>query len=329
MKVLYIYRHPDMGFSIGKVFRPIEEEMRKYAEVDSVYLPVPNYGPKGLWKNIRAARKIVKQKKYDIVHITGAEYYLIPFLRNQKIVVTVHDLGFFTNHWPSFRALWKYCLWIKPLPMAKCVTFISEKSKKEAEVFLKFRQNQAVVIHNPIGRELVPSTKTFNFSCPTVLHVGTKPNKNLTRTIEALKGLPCKLRIVGQVDDSDCELLNRNRIDYTIVYNLSDEELLQEYQNADIVNFPSLTEGFGMPIIEGQGVGRLVVTSDLEPMRSIAGGGAVLCNPIDVNSIREAYIKCIGNLDYCMSIIHVGDENIKKYYVQTIAKEYYTLYQTL
>ena len=49
MKVLYIYRHPDMGFSIGKVFRPIENEMRKHAEVDSIYLPVPNYSVKGLW----------------------------------------------------------------------------------------------------------------------------------------------------------------------------------------------------------------------------------------------------------------------------------------
>ena len=37
MKILFIYRHPSMGFSIGKVFRPIEEEMKKYAEVDSIY----------------------------------------------------------------------------------------------------------------------------------------------------------------------------------------------------------------------------------------------------------------------------------------------------
>ena len=55
MRILYIYRHPDMGFSIGRVFWPIEEDMNNYAEVDNVYLPVPNYSMKGLWKNIRAA----------------------------------------------------------------------------------------------------------------------------------------------------------------------------------------------------------------------------------------------------------------------------------
>lgn len=108
MRILYIYRHPDMGFSIGKVFKPIEEEMKKYAEVDSLYLPVPNYSPKGLWRNIKAARNAVKRKQYDIVHITGTENYLILFLKRVRVVVTVHDIGFFTNHWPSLRALFKF-----------------------------------------------------------------------------------------------------------------------------------------------------------------------------------------------------------------------------
>ena len=63
MKILYIYRHPDMGFSIGKVFRPIENEMKKHAEVDSIYLPVSNYSFKGMWKNIRYAQRYCKKKK--------------------------------------------------------------------------------------------------------------------------------------------------------------------------------------------------------------------------------------------------------------------------
>ena len=47
MRILFIYRNPAMGFSIGKVFKPIEEEMKKYAEVDSIELPVANYSLKG------------------------------------------------------------------------------------------------------------------------------------------------------------------------------------------------------------------------------------------------------------------------------------------
>ena len=62
MKLLYIYRHPDLGYSIGKVFHPIENEMKKYAEVESVNLPIPNYSLKGVWKNIRFVQKHCKKE---------------------------------------------------------------------------------------------------------------------------------------------------------------------------------------------------------------------------------------------------------------------------
>ena len=89
MKILFIYRHPSMGFSIGKVFRPFEEEMKKYAEVDSIYMPTSQYSLNSIWQNIKTTRKAINSKKYDIVHITGTEHYLIPFLLGEKVVVTV------------------------------------------------------------------------------------------------------------------------------------------------------------------------------------------------------------------------------------------------
>lgn len=224
MRILYIYRHPDMGYSIGKVFRPIEEEIRKYAEIDSVYLPVPNYSPKGLWKNIRMARAAVRKKKYDIVHITGAEHYLIPFLKGQRVVVTVHDLGFFTNNWPSVRAVWKYLLWIRTLPLADCVTFISEKSKNEAERFVSFKKGQVYVVFNPVGKEFVHYPKEINTSCPTILHIGTKSNKNLNSTVIALKDFYCKLRIIGHLSGVQKAILNLYKIRYESVVNLTDNQ---------------------------------------------------------------------------------------------------------
>ena len=57
MKLLYIYRHPNLGFSISKVFHPIEKEMKNCADVDSIYLPIPNYSFKGIWKNIKYVQK--------------------------------------------------------------------------------------------------------------------------------------------------------------------------------------------------------------------------------------------------------------------------------
>jgi len=121
-----------MGFSIGRVFRPIEMEMRKYAEVDSLYLPVPNYSAKGLWRNIMTSIKTVKSKQYDIVHITGSEHYLIPFLYGHRVVVTVHDLGFYFNDKDKKLTYpLKHILFVFSLKFAKCVTFISKKSEDE------------------------------------------------------------------------------------------------------------------------------------------------------------------------------------------------------
>lgn len=330
MKVLFIYRHPDMGFSIGKVFKPIEEEMRKYAEVDAVYLPVPNYSLKGLWQNIRAARRAAKAKQYDIVHITGAEHYLIPFLRGQRVVVTVHDMGFCTilKHKLTYKI--KFYLFVTSLKKASLVTFISEKSQQEAKQFVQLNPNKSVVVYNPVGQEFQANPKEFNAQCPTILHIGTKEHKNLDRSIEALAGIPCNLRIIGAIGKEQEMRMNELEINYSVGTGLSDAQILQEYENADIINFPSLYEGFGMPIIEGQAVGRIVITSSREPMETIAGKeGALLVNPEDESSIRNAYLTAIQSKEERERIIANGTENVKKYQLKDIAYLYYSQYLSI
>ena len=81
-----------------------------------------------------------------------------------------------------------------------------------------------------------------------------------------MNGIDCHLRIIGKIDINIQTLLDENKIDYTNAFNLSDNEIIEEYKKCDIVNFPSTHEGFGMPIIEGQAIGRVVLTSDLSPM---------------------------------------------------------------
>ena len=299
MKILYIYRHPDMGFSIGKVFRPIEEKMKKYAEVDSIYLPVANYSPKGFWKNIRYAQKASLTKKYDIIHITGSEHYLIPFLRKQKVVVTVHDLGFFTIIKKNFISkFFKKILFINTLAYADKVTFISEKSEKESRELVRIKSDKCIVIHNPVGEDFRFIPHTFNENCPTILHIGTLPRKNLINTIYALRGIPCKLSIIGKLNDKQLSALKDTKVAFVNKIGLTDKEIVEEYINCDIVNFPSLYEGFGMPILEGQATGRVVVTSDCYPMKEVAGLGAVFVNPESIDSIRERYIKVINDMNF-------------------------------
>lgn len=314
-----------MGFSIGKVFKPIEEEMKKYAEVDSVYMPIPNYSIKGLWKNIRAARKAVKAKHYDIVHITGAEHYLIPFLHGENIFVTVHDLGFCTilKHKLSYKL--KHYLFVTSLKQANFVTFISRKTEREVLESVYLKKNHYTTILNPVGIEFRYCPKDFNDTCPRILHIGTNKHKNLDKSIEALKGLKCHFRIIGKISTEQEQRMQELGIQYSVGVNLSDDELLNEYYQADIINFPSLYEGFGMPIIEGQAVGRIVITSDFEPMASIAGKGAILVNPNDIESLHNAYIKAM-NFEVRKEYIHHGLLNIQRFGLKNITYKYYSAY---
>lgn len=326
MKVLYIYRHPDMGFSIGRVFHPIEQEMRKYCEVKSLYLPMSNYKLISLWKNIHAVLDTLKKEYFDIIHITGTEHYLLPFIKKYTTIVTVHDLGFYTNVPTSMRRVGKYILWIKSLRYAKYVTFISESSQREAAKLVDLLPEKQSVIYNPISNDFQFQSKVFNVQYPRILHIGTKANKNLTNTIKALIGFPCTLRIIGKISDEERRLLIASKIKYSTAFNLSDEGIIKEYLMCDIVNFPSFYEGFGMPIIEGQKVGRVVVTSDLSPMKEIANGSAILVNPYDVQSIRNGYVIAIKEYK---EYVKKGLENVKRFSVDVITKEYLKLYTDL
>ena len=324
MKILLIYRNKEMGFSIGKVFKPIEQELRKFCDVDSVELPCANYSIRSLITNIKFAQETVRRDHYDLIHITGAEYYLIPFLKSCKTVVTVHDLGFYANKKKSFKQIFKYLLWIRTLPLASFTTFISNKSKKEAENYVRFKESRVAVVYDPIGDDYIYHPKNIDVSYPRILHIGTNPHKNLARSLEALKNIRCKLVIVGKLNETYRDLLIKNHIQYENKCNLTDNEILKEYIECDIVNFPSLHEGFGMPIIEGQSIGRPVLTSNVSPMKEIAGEGAILVNPESVEDIRQGYKKIFQHPEV---LVDKGLDNVKRFRLNIIVQQYLDIYK--
>ena len=315
-----------MGYSIGKVFAPIETTVAEYEEVDSLYMPAYGYSLKSLLQNISVVRKKVAQEQYDVIHITGQENYLIPFLDKSKLVVTVHDLDSIISSEHGIAGRIKHLCFINTISSARYLTCISEKSKKEVIDNCKVEANKITVIPNCVDSAFSYSPKAINKKCPTILHIGVNPNKNLKRTISALQGIDCHLRIVGPKQDVDFEMLNNSGIDYSLVSDLSNDEILQEYRNCDIVNFPSLYEGFGMPIIEGQAIGRTVVTSNISPMKEVAGDGAVLVDPKNVTSMHNGYIEAIHN---SQKYIQRGLENVRRFEVSKIVKQYLELYHNI
>ena len=327
MRVLYIYRNPQMGFSIGKVFKPIEEEIKKKAEVDCLYMPSVGYGLSAIWNNIKSVRFLLKTKRYDVVHITGTEHYLIPFLRGQNVVVTVHDLGsIYNNNLGRFKQFLKSLLFVSPLKKASVVTFISDKSREEAKKYFELSEENVCVIPDAVDSSYHFEKKEFNRENPRLLHLGTKINKNIPRIAEALNGLKCELRIIGKLTQEQITALDNNNITYSSAFGLTDEQIYEEYKQCDIVCFPSTYEGFGMPIIEGQSVGRVVVTSNFSPMKEVSGGGAILVDPFNVDSIRKGFEEAIANHE---KYIEIGKVNVKKYNVENVAEQYFDLYKRM
>ena len=241
-------------------------------------------------------------------------------------MVTVHDLGFYANKKKSFKQIFKYLLWIRTLPLASFTTFISNKSKKEPENYVRFKKSRVAVVYDPIGGDYIYHPKNIDVSYPRILHIGTNPHKNLARSLEALKNIRCKLDIVGKLNETYRDLLIKNHMQYENKCNLTDEEILNEYIECDIVNFPSLHEGFGMPIIEGQSVGRPVLTSDVSPMREIAGEGAILVNPESVEDIRQGYKKIFQHSEV---LVDKGLDNVKRFRLNIIVQQYLDIYKKI
>ena len=323
-KISFFFRNPKVGISIGKVFNTIT---KYFPNSNNVIVPSPRSLPGSLLHNLLYIFR--HRNKYGINHITGDIHYAVYALMGCKTVLTIHDMVLMENKKGLSRYI-KGLIWYKwPVKFATYTTFISKHTKEEFEKYYGSELRNSKVIYNPVDDIYKVSKKPFNQERPVVLHVGTRENKNLTRVIEALNGIPCELRIIGKSTKDYLSCLKRNNIDFVFRENISEEELEKEYSNSDVISFPSTYEGFGMPIIEGQSEGKVVVTSDLAPMNEIANGSAILVDPYSVNSIRDGFITAIFDEDTRNRKIQLGLDNVKRFNSKTIASQYRELYNCI
>lgn len=325
--ITFFHRNHRCGYSIYKVFKTIENELKyQNQELEEYFMPSPFSMPWDIIKNSIFTFKHRNTK--GINHISGHIHDVILGLIGCKTVLTIHDLVFIDNVRNPIKRFYKWLFWLYiPVKLANKVTCISNETKRK--VLQHIKTDKITVIYNPIDPTFKYVPKTFSKECPIILHIGTFWNKNLERTIQALEGINCHLRIIGEIDNRISQLLQEKNIKFSNAKNLSDEEIRQEYINCDIVNFPSIYEGFGMPVIEGQQTGRIVITSAIEPIKEIAGEAAIFVNPISIQSIHNAYITAIENDKLRNEIIQKGLENAQRFQVKNIAKQYLELYQSL
>ncbi len=323
-RIVYFHRNLKSGYSINKVIQTIVKGIDNKKEF---YVPYKGGSPIILFKNILYVKK--NRNRRAINHITGDILYCAMGLVGCKIVLTIHDtviLDFQKNSWFKYQYLkW---LWLKiPMKLATKVICISEDTRQRLYKLTKRRD--FVVIHNAIDPIFITSPKIIFPEKPNILLIGTSENKNLLRTFCSLKDMKCHLTIIGKLSEKQKKCLAENGLDYTNKEGLSDEQIVEEYINSDVVSFISLFEGFGMIIIEANKVGRPVICSDINVLHEVGGNAALYVNPLSIQSMREGFETIIKDEQLRSTLVANGYENVKRFDDAIIRKQWMAVYNDL
>lgn len=320
-RIVFIYRsRAKNGHSIENVFKTIESGLSlKNYEVITYFLEKP------LPIAIYELRKI----DADYYHITGDIYFLAIFLPKNKTSLTLHDIGFYKNHKKTFKIKLKGLLWlVLPLNYVKNFSVISDLVKQDVINYFNISSKKISVIPNPLTLYLNNSKREINLEKIKILQIGTGEHKNLIGLIEAVKlKKNLHIEIIGNPSVDLVNLMNVNDISYTIHKNISNEKVIEVYSDIDIVYFASFSEGFGLPILEGQASGKIVITSNISPMKEVAGGGAILVDPHNYEKINEAIESAIYNNELREKVIKQGFNNLKRYDLNNIVSKYIVFFE--
>ncbi|MEP7098980.1 MAG: glycosyltransferase family 1 protein [Burkholderiales bacterium] len=226
--------------------------------------------------------------------------YNAPFLSNQRFLFTVHDLNHIDR--PENSSVPKriyYALVLKRacLRAAKVLT-VSEYARQRIIRWSGVPDQQVVNVGNGVDDAFTPGSPAASSGRPYFLCVSNRrPHKNESRVLSALaaSGLPADVELVltgpptqGLNDEIRARGLD-GRVRFTGT--VSDEELAELYRGAIGLVFPSLYEGFGLPVVEAMACGTPVITSTTTALPEIAGDAALLVDPMRVDEIAEAMTR--------------------------------------
>jgi glycosyltransferase involved in cell wall biosynthesis len=321
MQVNYYFRNSsESNFSIENVFGAVIKVMRNFFVVTVYHTRTP--------VDLHSIF-VIRKFKADIHHITGAVNYLAFGLPGDRTVITVHDIGHYTETLRGWRkVIYKYLFWIFPLKKVKAITTISAFTKEQLIKHFNVPANKITVIPNPVNPAFTFIDQKKN-ERPVILQIGSGRNKNIEKLIDAAKGLDVKLLLIRPSDAALVETLTSCHISFEFRSNLSEIELIQAYADADIVYFASTYEGFGLPILEGMAIGRPVITSNISPLKDIAHENAVLVDPSDAGAIRVAIKMLVENREVYQHYQQNGLKHVELFRVEKIAAQYQELYQRL
>ena len=247
--------------------------------------------------------------KLDVFHSWD---WLQPPDKNIPLVSTIHDLAIIrypeVAH-PKVLKMHQRSWQILRDRQAQIIA-VSNSTKNDIVRYLEIPEKNITVVHEAlptqvaeISRDLAQKPELVAFikqklqlNKPYLLFVGTRePRKNLARLIQAWLPLAndYQLIIAGEQAWDGSELISKNP-NLRFMGRVTDQELAVLYHQSELFVYPSLYEGFGLPVLEAFAHGVPVVSSDIPAIREVAGNAAELCNPLDETSIRQAIEKVLN-----------------------------------
>lgn len=252
-----------------------------------------------------------------------------------KKVTTVHDLAPFKypklTHPTILTVHKKKLAWVRQ-ESEKII--VPSKATKKDLIEMEFNENKIVVIPEAVSdmfkpaskKEIELTKKRHKISGDYLLAVGVNPRKNTENIIKAFEkvkaGRDLKLILVGS--PTYMELPEAR--DIRNLGHVSQDELITLYSGASVFVYPSLYEGFGLPILEAMAVGTPVVTSKLSSMTEAAGDAAVLVDPESAEAIADGIEKAMKEKK---ELVKKGKENLKRFSWEKNARETLKVYESL
>ena len=310
MKVTFFHRRPQPGhFSIERLFGDVRAAMP--ADVEGS-VKVARFFSLGWWRRLL---NLLEAPFFQgaINHVTGDIHYVDLLLAKRKTILTIHDCASLERLRGWRRELLRLFWYTLPVRRAGLITTNSETTKTELLRHVRCDPQKVRVVHCCVSPDFQPDPRPFHDARPRVLQVGTAKNKNLPRVAEALAGIACHLHVIGRLDAEQRAALERHGVEHSVSADLDDAGIVAAYRECDLVVFASTIEGFGMPIVEANAVGRPVVTSNAYSMPEAAGAAACLVNPLDAASIRNGVLRLMHDAAYRRQLIDEGYANARRF----------------
>ncbi len=291
------------------------EEIKKLNKIDENNIVDFNSKIYGIKEQLKFPYKKLRKLRPSVLHVP---HYNVPIFYCGKMITTIHDLThlvlpeFLPNKFAKFYA--KFMM-RRAIKKSYKILTVSENTKKDILKYFKVDPNKIEVIYNGVSDEFVKKDKKKTqyvyekFNIPTnkkiLMYVGNlKPHKNLERLLEAYSKTKCKkdtcLLLVGKafekynvLEDKEKDLKIDNNVIHTGI--VSQEELVDLYNIADLFIFPSLYEGFGLPVLESLKCGTPVICSNNSSIPEVGGDLVDYFDPYNDSDIAKSIDENLNN----------------------------------